>query len=101
MPRLCFSTVGTARSRRPAPAGRGPPYPSSQTANPVLSHQEVGPMNPWLITWVPLGESAEATVKNLIAAILPNQTAEREVKTIMHLLYANYNACPGPSDRPY
>jgi hypothetical protein len=58
-------------------------------------------MNPWLITWEPMGEREERTIKNRIAAILPNRTGEGNVIRAMYLLYANYSACSGLSDYIY
>jgi hypothetical protein len=58
-------------------------------------------MNPWLITWEPTGKRAEKTIRNRIAAILPNRTGEEQVKKILHLLTANYWASSGLSGSVY
>jgi hypothetical protein len=58
-------------------------------------------LNPWLISWRASGERSERTIRNHIAAILPNKTSERDVERTMLLLYANYCACPGLSDELY
>jgi hypothetical protein len=58
-------------------------------------------MNPWLVTWEAMGDRLEMTIKNKIAAILPNQTSEKEVEKILYLLDANYSACSRLSDRIY
>jgi hypothetical protein len=49
-------------------------------------------LNPWLITWQPMSERTKTSVRNLIAAILPRQTGEEQVKRVMRLLYATHCA---------
>src|SRR5436190_12913773 len=58
-------------------------------------------MNPWLLTWHPLGRLAVNTVPNLIAAVLPNRTASKQVGNIMLLLQAGYYANAGLPERLY
>jgi hypothetical protein len=58
-------------------------------------------MSPWLVTWKAMSERTERTIKNRIAAILPNRIGTKEIKRTLQLIYANYLACSGLSDRIY
>ncbi|MFL5340067.1 MAG: hypothetical protein ACJ8F7_07940 [Gemmataceae bacterium] len=58
-------------------------------------------MNPWLVTWEPMGAREAKLIRNRIAAILPNRTAERDIFRILELLYTNHSACSGLSEDVY
>jgi hypothetical protein len=49
-------------------------------------------LNPWLIRWYSTSNAIEGKIPNMIAAILPGQTSEKEVGKTMLLLLANYGA---------
>jgi hypothetical protein len=58
-------------------------------------------MNPWLITWESMSKRASQGILNRIAAILPCQTSEREIKKILYLLLANHWAASGKPESVY